>query len=377
MNDLFGVLALIVFVMWLGMGLIWFRYMKKLPVFWKNDNSNNHTIYPPLSVIIPACNEEESIEQAVTQLISQDYPSLEIVLVNDRSTDQTGAILEDLKVKYPQLKVITIFDLPPNWLGKNHAVYQGVKEATGEWLLLTDADIMFSPDSLKKAVSYASEHTLDHLTIAPNFLVKSILGNALTAYVMLAITFLAIFGKSVGIGAFNLIKRSVYQEIGGYEAIPLQPVDDMSLGKLVIQKGYKQGFGFSKQFITVRGYENISATFKGLEKNQFAGVNYSVLVAMGSCFSMLLLHVYPFVGLFFGSIWARTLCGFSVLTVFAVYSYLAKYIDTSRFYVLFHPISALVYIGIVINSTVKTLSRGGIEWRGTFYPLEELKKHNG
>lgn len=136
--------------------------------------------------------------------------------MNDRSTDNTGAVLEKLKVQYPQLKVITIYDLPPNWLGKNHAMYQGVKEATGEWLLFTDADVIFSPRSIKNTVGYALEHTLDHLT---------------------------------------------------------------------------------------------------------------------------------------------------------------KLIDISRSYVLFHPISAMLYLCAVINSTVKAISRGGIEWRGTVYSLKELKNH--
>lgn len=375
MNVLLLILAIFIALVWLGVGSMWFRFMRNVPIFHAEKGSYNRGTYPSLSVIIPACNEEGSIEQTVRQLISQDYPSLEVIVVNDRSTDQTGSILEKLKVQYPQLKVITICDLPPHWLGKNHAVYQGAKEATGEWLLLTDADIIFSPASLKKAVSYASEHALDHLTIAPNFLHEGVFGNAFTAYVMIVITFLAIFNKSMGIGAFNLIKKSVYQDIGSYEAIALHPIDDVSLGKLVIKKGYKQGFGFSKGFITVKGYGSLYGTIKGLEKNQFAGVNYSVFGAFGGCFTMLLLHVYPFGGLFFGSIWARILCCFAVLTIFATYNYLTKYIDTSRCYVMFHPISALVYIGIVINSTVKTLSRGGIDWRGTFYSLEELKKH--
>jgi cellulose synthase/poly-beta-1,6-N-acetylglucosamine synthase-like glycosyltransferase len=120
MNVLFSVLALISTFLLVGIVLPWFKYIKKRPIFLETDGLNTGAVYPALSVIIPACNEEESIEQAVRQLISQDYPDLEVIVVNDRSTDNTGEILEKLKIQYPRLKVITIHDLPPNWLGKNH-----------------------------------------------------------------------------------------------------------------------------------------------------------------------------------------------------------------------------------------------------------------
>ena len=188
-------------------------------------------------------NEEKSIKQAVIQLISQDYPQLEVIVVNDRSTDNTGALLKNLKVQYPQLNVITICDLPPNWVGKNHAIYRGAKEARGEWLLFTDADVMFSPGSLKKTVGYALEHKLDHLTIGPDLYYGGVFYRAFIAYLSYGITATAMFTKKVGIGAFNLVKKSVYQEIGRYEAIAMKITDNMSLGELVVDKGYKQGFG--------------------------------------------------------------------------------------------------------------------------------------
>ena len=374
--SFFSLLCLISAIYRVGTVLFWFGYMKKIPIFLETDALNKEASYPTLSVIIPACNEEESIEQAVRQLISQDYPHLEVIVVNDRSTDGTGEVLEKLKIQYPQLKVITIYDLPPNWLGKNHAVYQGVKEATGEWLLFTDADVMFSHGSLKKTIGYALEHTLDHLTIAPDAFFGSIFYRAFLAYFSISFTYSAMFTKKVGIGAFNLLKKSVYNEIGGYEAIKMRVDDDMSLGVLVVNKGYKQGLGISgKGFITVKWYENLFAQLKGHEKNAFVFANYSVVAVLAVFLYVLLVSVYPFFGLFLGPIWARALCGVSVLSLFAVYNYLANYLNISRSSVLFHPISALLYIGTVINSMVKTLSRGGIEWRGTFYPLEVLKKH--
>lgn len=136
-------------------------------------------------------------------MINQDYPDFEVIVVNDRSSDHTGVILKELKIKYPQLKVVNITDLPPKWIGKNHAIYQGVKQAKGEWLLFTDADIMFSPESLKKTISYSLENKLDHLTISPDSIHKGVFYGGLISFFFYVITFLFITSKSAGFGAFN------------------------------------------------------------------------------------------------------------------------------------------------------------------------------
>lgn len=234
----FSVLSLISVFLGVSTAVLLLRYLKKMPIFREIIGSNDGTIYPPLSVIIPACNEEKSIGEAVRRLMNY-YPHLEVIVVIDRSTDNTALLLEKLKVEYPQLKVVTISDLPPNWLGKNHAVYRGEKEATGEWLLFTDADVMFSSSSLKVTIRYAMEKNLDHLAIVPDLYYGSVLHRAFLAYFSLAFISVAMITNKVGVGAFNLVKKSVYQAIGGYEAIPMQVIDDMSLGTSVVDKGYK------------------------------------------------------------------------------------------------------------------------------------------
>lgn len=375
MNIFLLILASLTLMLWVYFGFSLGNYLKSKPIFRYDPYSNPEIDYPLLSVIAPACNEEESIEQAVTRLINQDYPNLEVIVVNDRSTDSTEQILANLKMKYPQLKVITITDLPPNWLGKNYAMYRAAKEAKGEWLLFTDADIMFSPGSLKKSVYYALENQLDHLTISPNFIVNGLLANAVTTLFLFAVTFVFMMHKSAGIGAFNLIKRSVYKKIGTHEVIALQPIDDLALGKLVVKKGYKQSFGYSKGFLSLKGYSNFSDATKGLEKNQFAGTNYSIIATLVSCGFVFLIHVYPFIGVLFGPLWAKVLCATSILIIFTLYQYSKKYIDTSLKYALLHPISGSWYVYAVLNSMINILRRGGLEWRGTFYCLEDLKKH--
>ena len=375
MNILLLAIAFIVALYWLISVVQWLRYVKTIPLFEVTDCFKDEAIYPTLSVILPACNEEECIEQAVRQLITQDYPNLEVIVVNDRSTDNTGVILEKLLVQFPQLKVVTIDVLPSNWLGKNHAIDQGVRHATGEWLLLTDADVMFSPRSLKKTVSYALKHSLDHLTIVPDVYYGGVFYRAFLAYFAHTFFSLAMVTHKVGLGAFNLVKTSVYQEIGGYATIALYPLDDMSFGKRVVEQGYKQGLGCSGTgFIKVKWYESFFDLLKGFEKNQFSSMKYRVSAVIGLCIYSLVTNIYPFAGLFFGPLWARVLCGISVLSLFVAYNHLAKIMGISRSYFLLHPLSALLFLGAMLNSMVKTINRGGIEWRGTFYSLEDLKK---
>jgi len=118
---------------------------------------------PTLSVLVPACNEAATLEQAMQSLLAMDYPCMEIIAVNDRSTDGTGALLERLAAENPRLRVRHVVELPAGWLGKNHALHVASQEATGDWLLFTDADVVYSPDALLRAVSYARRVGADHL----------------------------------------------------------------------------------------------------------------------------------------------------------------------------------------------------------------------
>lgn len=377
MNLLFSILSVSSMLIITSLTFLLLRYVKGMPLFGQTKALVNRDNYPSLSVVIAACNEELAIEQTVRQLVDQDYPSLEVIVVNDRSTDRTGAILEKLNVEYPQLKVITITDLPENWLGKTNAIHQGVKHSSGEWLLFTDADVLFASESLKETVGYAVEHNLDHLAMATDIYNGGILYRSFIAYVSITVSSILMFTKKAGTGAFNLVKKSVYDAVGGYEAVAMKVVDDMSFGELIVDKGYIQQLGRSSTgFIAVKWYNNLRELFKGFEKNQFASANYSIAITLVMALFVLLTNVYPFFGLFLGPTWARFLCGISILSWFTVYNNLAKYNNVSRFFAFFHPMCALFEIGAVLNSMFKTLRRGGVEWKGKFYSIEELKKNS-
>ncbi|MCA1734075.1 MAG: glycosyltransferase, partial [Acidobacteria bacterium] len=195
--------------------------------------------WPRVSVVVAGRNEEAAVEDAVVSLLALDYPDLEIVFVNDRSDDATGSILDRLAASDPRLRVIHVTELPEGWLGKNHALHLGAARASGTVLLFTDADVMFEPSTLRRAVRYLLDRNLDHLAASPRIVVRSpIVGMFVASFGL----FFSIFSKPwrasgpnpkhhVGIGAFNLVKSSTYRRVGGHEPIRMRPDDDMKLAK--------------------------------------------------------------------------------------------------------------------------------------------------
>src|SRR5687767_255648 len=186
---------------------------------------------PPVSIIVAARNEESGIEQGLRSLLQLDYPALEIIVVNDRSTDRTGAILDRMAQANPRVAVVHLSNLPEGWLGKNYALYSGASRATGDLLLFTDADIVFQPTTLRRAVTYLEREGLDHLTAIPNTQVP---GVALSAFIAAFAVFFSMYARPwkardprssfhIGIGAFNLIRKSAYQAIGTHLRIAMRP----------------------------------------------------------------------------------------------------------------------------------------------------------
>jgi glycosyltransferase involved in cell wall biosynthesis len=337
---------------------------------------------PPLSIIAAARNEARGIEAAVTSLLRLDYPALEIVVVNDRSTDETGAILERLSKVVSgfsrTLKVVNITELPDGWLGKNYALHVGAAAATGELLLFTDADIVFEPSALRRAVSLMEERKADHLAVVPDIGVP---GVALNAFVCAFGVFFSMYtrpwkvsdprsGAHIGVGAFNLIRAAVYRTIGGHRAIAMRPDDDIKLGKLVKKHGFHQEVAVGRDMIAVEWYASVGELIDGLMKNAFAGVDYSLPKVVGASVALFLVHVWPFLAVFITSGMARALNAVSVLLIVLIF----WTVNLTRVaYVLGFPAAALLFIYIMWRSALIAVLSGTITWRGTAYPLSQMR----
>jgi glycosyltransferase involved in cell wall biosynthesis len=336
---------------------------------------------PSVSVIIPARNEESGIREALASVLALDYPDCEIIVVNDRSTDGTAAILAEMAARHPTLNIVTVEPLPEGWLGKNHAMFIGASKARGELLLFTDADIVHHPSTLRRAVGFLQANGLDNLSIMPylhyrGWFLGCLYGTFGIFFMLFNRPWRAKNPKSryfIGVGAFNLIKKSAYQAIGTHQRIALRPDDDMKLGKLVKLHGFHQDVLMPCTMLSVAWYPSPKAFINGLMKNTFAFLDFNVGFVLLALIAEFFFHLWPFIGLWFTQGW---ITGLYLLTILLL---VAFYIDNTRFFktpavgALLFPLSALIFMYIVAASTTLTLLQHGIYWRDTFYPLHTLR----
>lgn len=337
---------------------------------------------PRLSIIVAARNEAEHIEAAVGSLLALDYPEYEVLAVNDRSTDRTGELLDRLAAQSPLLRVLHVAELPPGWLGKPHAMGLAAEQATGDWLLFTDADVSFRPDALRRALVCAEETGADHLVLFPTALMHSLSERMMFAF----FPTLVVFGHRpwkvadprtrdyVGMGAFNMVRRSVYEALNVRLALRMDVLDDMKLGKLVKKGGYAQRVAAGYGLLSLRWGHGALGVLDNLTKNLFALMLYRWPRTLGAAFLLLLLNLGPFAGLAFAPGWARLGYALAVAALVLIYLGMSRYSRISPLYVVLHPVSTLLFAGTLLRSMLLTLARGGVVWRGTKYPLEELRK---
>ncbi len=340
---------------------------------------------PRVSIIVPARNEENDIEQTLTLLLELDYDNYEVIAVNDRSTDRTGEIMETMATSAgPQgrLRVIQHQELPPGWLGKAHAMWTATNEATGDWLLFTDADVLFKPDSVRRALAYAEAERADHVVLFPQMIMKTP-----GEYMMIAFfQTMFVFGhrpwkvadpKSrdhMGVGAFNLIRRNVYDAVGTYKALRMEVLDDMKLGKVVKNAGFAQRNVFGGDLISIRWANGAMGVVNNLTKNFFAVLSFQWPRTLISAFGLAFLNLMPFLGVWLAHGWERLPYAVALGSMFSIYVGMSWRSGVPAYYFLLHPVSTVLFIYTLLRSMFLTLWNDGIIWRGTRYPLEELRK---
>lgn len=340
-----------------------------------------HFNLPRVSVVIPARNEAKGIEAALESVLRLDYPDYELIILNDRSTDGTGAILEEMALTYPQLKVINIQKLPNGWLGKNYALWKGAQMASGDLLLFTDADVVFKPSALRRAVHYLQSEKLDHLAAMPGLISQNF---DLSVFMGAFSVFFCLYSRPwnarkhnrkdfIGTGAFNLIRKTVYEAIGTHQSIAMRPDDDMKLGKRVKFGGFKQDLCDGSALLQVEWYHSLNGMVEGLMKNAFAGVDYNLPYTLLVVSLQFLFSVWPVLALFVtdGLTWWLYACVMVLMQVLCL-SHVLRY-RLNPLSGPFFPISALLVIYIILRATTLTLLNNGIHWRGTHYPLSALK----
>ncbi len=334
-----------------------------------------------VSIIVAARNEQRNIGSALQSLLDLEYPNYELIVVDDRSEDATGEILDAIAASAPRLNVIHINNLPDGWLGKNHALWVGSQQAAGNYLLFTDADIVMEPTVVTRAVAYFERNNLDHLAVTPSMQMPT------TFLGMFGVSFMVIFAlfsrpwkakdpKSrfhIGIGAFNMVRAETYRQVGGHETIRLRPDDDIKLGKIIKQRGFRQSVAYAPEYLAVEWYSSIIEAIRGLEKNTFSGADYSILMVISGVASQILFSIWPFAALFLtsGITWCMNLA--VILLSLILYADCARFHHSRVWYAIGYPVATLLFAVIMMRTMILNLVQGGIYWRGTFYSLKELK----
>lgn len=341
---------------------------------------------PDLTVLVPACNEEESIEATLRSLLASTGLRLQIVAIDDRSTDRTGERMDAMAAEAAKngphtLQVIHNKTLPAGWLGKPHALKLGTDRATAPWLLLTDADVTFAPDALERALRTALFKGADHLVVLPTLLRKGFAEAAMegTLEVMSSWSFRMWKVEDpkapdfFGVGGFTLVRREVLAAVGGIERLRLEVVEDVSTGWLVKRAGYRSSIAFGPGLVRIRWIEGYFGIVGNFEKNGFAGLRFNSGRLAVACLGVLTSAVVPVAAMVVG-VWGLSGGLMTYAAIALCFQANRRLTGISPWTaVLFGP-SAVVLAWAFARSGVLTLVRGGVMWRGTLYPLKELRQ---
>lgn len=337
---------------------------------------------PSLSVVVAARNEAHTIAPALRSLLGQQYPDLDITVVDDRSTDATRPIAEQLVAGHTHARVVHVPELPSGWLGKNHALQLGADAARSEYILFTDADVVFEATSLARAVSYCQAHSLDYLAVLPDmprthywadaFFAEFALNGGLALQADRVLT-----GKpeiTMGVGAFNLVKASAYRAIDGHRGIAMRADDDVALARVLKQAGFRQDVLIGTDMVVVAWYTGLRAGMRSLEKNVLAPFNYSVWPLLALMAGHFLGTVVPWLGLALGGTTVRLLAAGAIIARAVAWQVNARASARGLKYSAGMLATALLFQYTVFRAATMTLTQGGIWWRDTFYPLAQLRK---
>ncbi|MFP5234181.1 MAG: glycosyltransferase [Acidobacteriota bacterium] len=354
---------------------------------------------PTLTVVVPARDEVEKIGATLEALLAADYPALRVLVVDDRSKDGTGELVDRYVEEYAErqrsrkpgkrpvgperLDAIHITDLPEGWLGKTFALMVATENSDSEYLLFTDADVLFSPSVLRRALVYARDAEADHLVVLPTVQVKSwgegvLLGFMQALGVWVSRPWKVEDPKArrdvAGIGAFNLVRRQALDEIGGWLPQRMVVLEDVTLGRRMKAAGMRERLAFAPGMVLVHWASGWGGLLRTTTKNLFAAFNFQPLLVLLASLWIGIFFLLPLLGL----AWLPTLLPSLLILccIGATYRVLGGVSWIDARYGWFYPVGALGVIYAMLRSMVVVSVTRGVVWRGTTYPLRELRPHN-
>ena len=339
---------------------------------------------PFISVCVPARNEERDIEACLTSLLNQNYPHFEVIVVDDNSTDNTPRIIQSLQERHANLIAIQGAALPPDWYGKPFALHQAAQKARGELLLFTDADPVFQRFALTTAVHLMQKHQLGMVSLLPGAEFGSFWERTVQPVIFAFIAALTRFKKvndpaspdAMGVGAFIMMQREVYDRVGGYKTLKQAILEDIGMARLVKQSGAKMMIADAQKIYAIRMYHSFREIWIGWRKNVFLAMKksifktfYYILCVWGFVVTpWLMVGLHLWIGS--GPGWqAMALAGLGLVLITKLA--LCHELNLEKRYALLFPLGALIMTAIMINSMIHILVRGQAEWRGRTYSQPE------
>jgi chlorobactene glucosyltransferase len=342
--------------------------------------------WPLVSVLVPARNEAATIEHCVRSLLAQDYPNIEILVLDDGSTDGTYEIVERLRREDSagRLRVLHGKDLPPGWMGKCHACQQLADHARGDYLLFIDADTEHATQAVSAAVGAVEELGAAFITAQPRQMAVTLgerLFQPLLTYDVLTLLPVELVGRiaapivSAGSGQFMLFRRGAYDEIGGHAAIRAEVLEDMEIVRVVKAKGYRAMWLDAGTAVRCRMYRSFGQLWQGYSKNFYAcyGANPGVAALMLGAWAAINMMPPVLVGVGLARRAPRSQVILPALTwglTTAMRLALAKRVRAQRsdwYSAFLHPVAAILQVALTVNSARWSLT-GRTSWKGRVYP---------
>jgi glycosyltransferase involved in cell wall biosynthesis len=330
------------------------------------------------SVVIAARDEATRIERTVRHLLAQVGVTIDIIVVDDRSTDRTADVLRRLMAEDSRVSMKRVDTLPAGWLGKCHACHVGASAATGDWILFTDADCWLKPDVIARALAVSHRERADHLTLTPGVLPETLGAEAWhLAFLMSLANWISGVnrdrpGAHLGMGAFNLVRADAYRACGGYEALRLTVLDDVRLGLLIARAGRRTRAFLGTGDVECHWGTTMRHMIDVMEKNYFAAIDFNLPLAIVIGIGGPLLWLTAFLAPLSGTL-AGAAAGVGMLSLIAPASLIARRLGWGLRGAIAAPFIYPLLFYAVLNSAVKTVARGGVRWRDTFYSLKDLR----
>ncbi len=369
------VLVVVSSLYWLGIAVAGWLTRRRVPML-DRLSAPEPTTWPRVAVVIPARDEGVHITEALRAKLTDGYPALELHVIDDRSTDDTGA--QAIAFNDPRVSVTRVDALPDGWLGKVNALQRGVEATTTEWLLFSDADVHLAPGTLARVIAWAEAQSLDFVSALPSVRAGDAPTTVALQMFFRLITSTARLGSvadpnskaAAGVGAFNLVRRSALAKSPGLEWLKMEVADDMGLGVMLKRSGARCAVLAGRDAVTLQFYPSLAAMFRALEKN---GAQAPAPMMLGGLVALLAVELGFYAGFSTPHAWVQLLAMVTFVWAVTTDFLTARWLRMPTWPAVFPGLGALPLTFAMARSCLLAIKRGGVMWRGTFYPTAVVR----